>query len=284
MDQTPLAFEFLSTGRTYDHRGNNTVLLKGGASGWEKRQATLQICVFADSQPHYKPLLIFAGKPGPGNKNRQSEMRKYHYRVDVIYNKKAYCDIEVLISWLKNQYRWATPWSPSDNDPRLLVLDAFAPHKAQGRKKAKNKTDSQRTKRENEEQKVQRLRQILKDLNTTTSIIPGGCTGYVQVLDVSVNKIIKDLIKQFEEDHYDANPEEWKAGSYSKGDRRVLLTQWVGKAWETLHSKYTETIIKTFRQVQIFQFYFRNISIGFIHRALLTCILTARSLPQPRRL
>ncbi len=71
---------------------------------------------------------------------------------------------------------------------------------------------------------MQRLRQILKDLNTTTSIIPGGCTGYVQVLDVSVNKIIKDLIKQFKEDHYDANPEEWKAGSYSKGNRRVLLT------------------------------------------------------------
>ena len=55
---------------------------------------------------------------------------------------------------------------------------------------------------------MQRLRQILKDLNTTTSIIPGGCTGYVQVLDVSVNKIIKDLIKQFKEDHYDANPKE----------------------------------------------------------------------------
>ena len=55
---------------------------------------------------------------------------------------------------------------------------------------------------------MQRLRQILKDLNTTTSIIPSGYTSYVQVLDVSVNKIIKDLIKQFEEDYYDANPKE----------------------------------------------------------------------------
>ena len=36
-------------------------------------------------------------------------------------------------------------------------------------------------------------------LNVTTSIIPAGCTGYVQVLDVTVNKIIKQYIEDFED-------------------------------------------------------------------------------------
>jgi hypothetical protein len=85
-------------------------------------------------------------------------------------------------------------------------------------------------------------------LNTITSIIPGGCTAYLQPLDIFINKIIKNLIRDAEEQHYDDNIEEWKAGKYTKRDRRILLTHWVGQAWEVLHRDYKETIIKTFCQ------------------------------------
>ena len=47
MDQTPIAFEFLS-GKTYDFKGLKTVWLKEAKSGWDQRQATLQLCVFAN--------------------------------------------------------------------------------------------------------------------------------------------------------------------------------------------------------------------------------------------
>jgi glutamine amidotransferase-like uncharacterized protein len=30
-------------------------------------------------------------------------------------------------------------------------------------------------------------------------IIPGGCTGYVQVLDVLINKLIKAYIKEYKD-------------------------------------------------------------------------------------
>jgi hypothetical protein len=40
MDQTPIAFEFLS-GRTYELKGAKTVWIKEQRSGWDRRQATL---------------------------------------------------------------------------------------------------------------------------------------------------------------------------------------------------------------------------------------------------
>jgi hypothetical protein len=61
MDQTPLAFEFVN-GMTYDKGGSSTVWLKESKSGWNKGQATLQACVFADGEPRRKPLLMFKGK------------------------------------------------------------------------------------------------------------------------------------------------------------------------------------------------------------------------------
>lgn len=63
-----------------------------------------------------------------------------------------------------------------------------------------------------------------KKLNTAISVIPRGCTSYIQPLDVSINKIMKNIIKQYEEDHYNANPEEYDESKYSASDRRVLVT------------------------------------------------------------
>jgi hypothetical protein len=47
IDQTPISFEFLG-GRTYDTTGVRTVFVKQTRSGWDRRQATLQILVHAD--------------------------------------------------------------------------------------------------------------------------------------------------------------------------------------------------------------------------------------------
>jgi hypothetical protein len=46
----------------------------------------------------------------------------------------------------------------------------------------------------------------------------------VQVLDVSLNKLLKDLIKEEQDDHYDRHIEEWQQEKYNIGERRILLT------------------------------------------------------------
>ena len=61
MDQTPLPFSFASDG-TYSEKGAKTVWVRGGASGMEKRQCTVQLTIFADGVPRVKPLLIFRGQ------------------------------------------------------------------------------------------------------------------------------------------------------------------------------------------------------------------------------
>jgi hypothetical protein len=72
---------------------------------------------------------------------------------------------------------------------------------------------------------TQSLQKEFKKLNCTTSYILSGCTGFVQVLDVSLNKPLKALVAQAASDHADKHYEKYKAGGFSVRDRRVLLTQ-----------------------------------------------------------
>jgi hypothetical protein len=52
-------------------------------------------------------------------------------------------------------------------------------------------------KRLKEEKLQQDLRDKLTKLKVTLSLIPRGCTSYVQVLDVLINKLIKAYIKEY---------------------------------------------------------------------------------------
>jgi hypothetical protein len=72
---------------------------------------------------------------------------------------------------------------------------------------------------------TQQLHDEFKKLNYTTSYIPRGCTRFVQVLDVSLNKPLKALIAQATADHADKYYERYIAGDFTVGDRRVLLTK-----------------------------------------------------------
>jgi hypothetical protein len=90
-----------------------------------------------------------------------------------------------------------------------LVLDAFEPYKKS---------------RKQEEKEADSLVDKFKKLNTTISVILSSCTSYIQPLDVSFNKIIKNIIKQYKEDYYDANPNKYANSKYNPSDRQVLVT------------------------------------------------------------
>lgn len=48
---------------------------------------------------------------------------------------------------------------------------------------------------------------------------------------------------------YDDNFAKWEKGSYTVGDRRTMLTKWVGQAWRELHAEKGELIRQTFRKL-----------------------------------
>jgi hypothetical protein len=115
MDQTLLPFEDLD-GRTYNKKGEKTVWLKEHRSGWNKRQCTLQLCAHADRIPQTRPLIMFKGSE-VGDSRRCAEEKRYSKDVNVIFNAKAYANTKNLKAWVKQQFKWRSLYSPSDNEP-----------------------------------------------------------------------------------------------------------------------------------------------------------------------
>ena len=87
LDETPIPFEYLD-GKTYDIKGSRTIGGKTDRSGWDKRQATLILYIFADGISQIKPEIIFHAKTGDGIVRRESH--KWSANVTVEFNETAY--------------------------------------------------------------------------------------------------------------------------------------------------------------------------------------------------
>ena len=199
INQTLLAFEFLK-GRIYTRKGDKTVWAKTVRSEWDKRQATLQILIHADEIPWCKSLLIFQGK-GFNNSALRAEAKRYDQGVIVWFNSKAYANEETTIHWLKQHYQYATIGLSNKINPRsrLLSLDTFSP------------------------QKTPRVKELYRSMNITTSFVPGGCTGFIQVLNVAINKPLKQRIEDLADEHYDKHHKKYAFRKYTVDKRCVIL-------------------------------------------------------------
>ena len=131
-------------------------------------------------------------------------MARFPKGIHIIYNSKAYANGENLKQQARQQYKWGSAYSPSEKEPRLLVLDSFAAHKKRTNQEKRDKED---------------FIGELKKLNCTISIVPPGATGYVQVLDGFANYKMKQLLQEQEEAQYDEHETEFKAGKFTISDR-----------------------------------------------------------------
>ena len=101
MDQTSLPFEYLEE-RTYNQIGNKTIWVQSSQSGWDKRQGTIQLTVFADRVPHVKRLIFFRGPEIGGGVVR--DRSQYDPQVIVKFNPKAYANTDNFLEWLEEQF------------------------------------------------------------------------------------------------------------------------------------------------------------------------------------
>jgi len=236
LDETPLPFEYLD-GQTYADKGSHSVQVKASHSGWDKRQATLLLAVFGSGRSRVQPLIIFKGKEKHEGRRavhlqrkREEETRQYDPRVEVKWNESAYANGGLLVDWIEKSLVPALP-----SGPRLLALDVAKFHS----------TD-----------------QVLSTLRANDilpSMIPPGCTGLVQPLDVSVNKpfkiilrdILDDLLDDYEVRHQLDLRELHRLDTSAIGKRRILVTHAVAKAWEQFTSRqaYKKLVISTFRKL-----------------------------------
>ena len=84
----------------------------------------------------------------------------------VKFNLKAYANSANIVEWLDDQVIPVL-----DGYPTLMALDMFGGHK------------------------TEEVLDTLSAYDITLSVIPGGCTGLIQPLDISINRPYKDILK-----------------------------------------------------------------------------------------
>lgn len=99
-------------------------------------------------------------------------------------------------------------------------------------------------------QKTPDILQSLATSNTSPVYVLPGTTGLVQPLDVVFNGPFKAAIKRLADDHIRDNLDDYVQGSIPASMRRVLFTQWVGKAWEQVFSD-REMVVRSFKKCGI---------------------------------
>lgn len=219
LDETPVPFEYLA-GRTYDIKGAKEVKAKTDRSGWDKRQATLILYIFADGISRINPTLIFHG--AEEGKILETEGHNYHPDVDVFFNKTAYNNEALFKSWIGKKLMPALEGRDS-----LLVMDVASFHKTPD------------------------ILELLRDKKVVTSLIPGGCTGLLQPLDTAINKPFKGLLRDATEEYIDERAERGEDTEvWTVGQKRVMSTHTVATAWKRLCQR-PELVQKAFRDVGI---------------------------------
>ena len=212
IDQTPMPFE-VGTSITYNDIGARTVWVKSLGSGLDKRQAMVQLTVHADGVPQTPSMVVFRGK---GLRITSKERNLWDKRVVVKFQENAWVNEDISLRWAQ------TIWKQKTFEPRLLILDV---HTAQ---------------------KTPAFLHALSLRNTTPAFVPAGCTSLVQPLDVALNKPFKNLVDAQFNQHFEANLDAWALGKISASERRILMTQWIGAAWEIFCHEYTDAIRASF--------------------------------------
>ncbi|RPA98723.1 hypothetical protein L873DRAFT_1768961 [Choiromyces venosus 120613-1] len=225
LNKTPIPFKYLE-GKTYNVKAEKTIWAKLSQNVWDKYQALLVLCIFADGIPRVPPMIIFHGK---GERLRQ-EWQHYDPHMVVKFNPKAYVNSSTIVKWLDKQLVPVL-----ESCPTLLVLNLFSPHKTE---------------------------EVLNNFSANDiiiSLILGDCTALVQPLDVSINQPFKDILKEVLEERLDVMEREEEeillAGGRLTGSmigRRRVLTIWaVGEAWEYFSHDHKEVIVKAFQVLGI---------------------------------
>ena len=103
-----------------------------------------------------------------------------------MFNPKAWSNSDLMLEWIKHMYTPSSkyPFFPRHSTarpPRFLSLDVFAG------------------------QKTKEVINSFKALKCTTSFIPSGTTGFVQVCDTVINRSLKARIKELAEQYIDKN-------------------------------------------------------------------------------
>ena len=211
LDQVGLPFVG-ALGPTFEFIGTPKVQVKTQAEGLSKRQATIQLCFGPKPRGAVvnKIAIIFRGT---GARIPIAEKRAYDSRVVVQFQPKAWMDREVATDWAERVWEPLKESLPGDSEA-LLFLDNLDAHRFDGF-----------------------LRRLRRARSLARFLVP-NCTDIIQPVDAGGGALFIMLYSE-EQDKWldiDAHLELWESAKLSAGQRRILMTQWVGAAWDVFNS------------------------------------------------
>ena len=78
------------------------------------------------------------------------------------------------------------------------------------------------------------IKEAVRQKKTVMGVIPGGCTKYLQPLDVSINKPFKAAFRELYDEKFRKGEFEYTKGGMQKPLNHVLQVQWVVEAWKKI--------------------------------------------------
>lgn len=204
MDQTPYNPKDTPS-RTLNARGDRTVTTKTMKTSVDRISCLLTVC--ADGTK-LKPMLVYKAKPG-GTIER--EIRSFPKDLIYTVQENAWTDERVMLQWVDRVLKPYVQDAPAGIVPYLL-LDKYRCHYQGSVAKA------------------------IEDCGVEWDIIPGGCTGLVQPIDVGIGKPFKNRMRyKWEEwmmDQYDN--EDGTTDRVSSADARQYIANWAKESWDRI--------------------------------------------------
>jgi hypothetical protein len=212
MDQVALPF-LSAADLTLEFIGAGRVHTKAQAEALLKRQATI-ILHFFGRNPLNRDVgqlgLIFRGM----GKVASAEKAAYDPRVCVQFQRKAWMDRPAGLEWIQRVWEPLVKKLPCGE--KLLLLDNLDAH-----------VDMP-------------FRAALRANNTLAWFLPPGCTDFLQPVDAGAGRTIVSLYMEAQDIWLDKdeNLELWETCKLTASQRRILMTQWLGAAWDKFNSAH----------------------------------------------
>ena len=204
MDQTPVFFSMHAT-TTVATVGEKTIHIRTAKQGAQR--ATVAVA-FTAAGNQLKSLIIFKGKElTAGGRILSKELKSYPAEATYATQEKAWMSERMMLLWVETVLKPYVATAPPGITP-LLFLDSFKVHM------------------------MASINNAINDLGVQVIIIPPGCTGLTQPVDVGYNKPFKNCVRDYYEDWMMASGRDLK-----QPPRRLDIATWVVEAEKRMTGK-----------------------------------------------